>query len=74
MSYKAAYRRKLISPEEGAGLVKSGMWVEYGGILSFPSLIDDELAKRVSELEQVKVRSCLSLKDPEIRKKDSKGA
>ncbi len=73
MNYKEEYRKKLISAEEAAGLVKSGMWVDYGSILSFPSMVDEKLAERADELEQVKVRSCLSLRDPEILKADSLG-
>jgi len=73
MNCREEYRRKLISPGEAAGLVKSGMWIDYGSILSFPSLIDEELAKHAYELENVKVRSCLSLKDPEILKTDIRG-
>ncbi len=73
MDYEEAYQRKLIEAEEAAGLVKSGMWIDYGSILSFPSLIDEALAKRATELEKVKVRSCLSLKDPEILKADCNG-
>ncbi len=73
MNHKEEYRKKLISAEEAAGLVQSGMWVDYGSILSFPSLVDEKLAKRAVELENVKVRSCLSLRDPEILKVDSEG-
>ncbi|SPD72310.1 Acetyl-CoA hydrolase/transferase [uncultured Desulfobacterium sp.] len=73
MNFSEEYKNKLISAEEAAGLVKSGMWVDYGSILSFPSLVDEELAKRVSALEGVKIRSCLSLKDPEVLKADPDG-
>ncbi len=73
MNYKEEYRKRLISAEEAAGLVKSEMWIDYGSILSFPSLVDEKLAKRAIELEKVKVRSCLSLRDPEILKADSEG-
>jgi len=51
------YRRKLIAAEEAAGLVKSGMWIDYGAICGFPSLIDEQLCKRAHELERVKVRA-----------------
>lgn len=30
MNYRNEYRRKLISAAEAAGLVKSGMWIDYG--------------------------------------------
>lgn len=51
------YRRKLISAEEAAGLVKSGIWIDYGAICGFPSLIDATLAQRASELKNVKIRA-----------------
>ena len=73
MNFKEEYRKKLISAEAAAGMVRSGMWIDYGSILSFPSLIDENLAKRARDLEKVKVRSCLSLRDPEILKADRKG-
>lgn len=57
MGYQDEYRRKLISADEAAGLVKSGMWIDYGGMCGFPSLIDEKLAKRVHELEGVKIRT-----------------
>jgi len=57
MKYQNEYRKKLISAEEAAGLVKSGTWVDYGAICGFPSLIDAQLAKRVHELERVKIRA-----------------
>ena len=56
MSYQDEYRRKLISAEEAAGLVKSGMWIDYGFGSGIPLLIDEKLAERASELERVKVR------------------
>jgi acyl-CoA hydrolase len=73
MDYKEEYRRKLISAEEAARLVKSDMWVDYGGMLSFPYLIDEELAKCTNELERVKVRSCYPMKEPETLKIDTGG-
>lgn len=57
MDYHEEYQRKLISAEEAAGLVKSGMWIDYGAICGFPSLIDEKLCKRASELKDVKIRA-----------------
>ena len=57
MGYRNDYKRKLISAEEAAGLVKSGMWIDYGAICGFPSLIDEKLCERASELTQVKIRA-----------------
>jgi acyl-CoA hydrolase len=55
--YHDEYRRKLISAEEAAGLVKSGMWIDYGAICGFPSLIDEKLMERVHDLRGVKIRA-----------------
>lgn len=55
--FQNEYQKKLISAEEAAGLVKSGMWVDYGAICGFPSLIDEKLAQRVAELKDVKIRA-----------------
>jgi acyl-CoA hydrolase len=57
MSYREEYKRKLISAEEAAGLVKSGMWIDYGAICGFPSLIDEKLSERAAELKEVKIRA-----------------
>lgn len=57
MSYRAEYKRKLISAAEAAGLVKSGMWIDYGAICGFPSLVDEKLGERASELKGVKIRA-----------------
>jgi len=56
-NYHDEYHKKLIPAEEAAGLVKSGMWIDYGAICGFPSLIDEQLAERAHELEGVKVRA-----------------
>jgi len=70
--YGDEYRHKLISAEEAAGLVGSGMWIDYGAVCGFPSLIDQYLAQRAGELEKVKVRAIhshtqLPRDDPEQR-------
>jgi acyl-CoA hydrolase len=70
VDYRDEYRRKLISAEEAAGLVESGMWVDYGAICGFPSLIDEKLAARAEELRNVKIRAehshtCIPRIDPE---------
>ena len=70
MNYQDEYRRKLISAEDAAVLVKSEMWIDYGYGLGFPPLIDESLAQRASELERVKVRAALSPYEPRILKAD----
>ena len=56
---KAAQR---ISAQAAAELVRSGMWLDFGVTLCQPDVFDSALARRVDELDDVKIRSCLSLK------------
>jgi acyl-CoA hydrolase len=74
MTAKRSTMPKTISAAEAAGLVKSGMWVDYGGCLSQPDAFDAALGQRITELEGVKIRNCITLKpravleaDPEAR-------
>ncbi|MBE6036348.1 MAG: butyryl-CoA:acetate CoA-transferase [Clostridiales bacterium] len=71
--YAAEYKSKLISPEGAAALVKSGDWVDYGMIANIPELFDAALAKRVNELEDVKVRGGLASKPLQILEADPEG-
>ena len=72
MNYRDEYRRKLISADEAAGLVRSEMWIDYGFGCGFPLLIDEKLAKRACELEEVKIRAYMSLTEPQVLKIDSR--
>ncbi len=56
--------------DEAAGLVKSGMWIDYGFGCGFPLLVDEKLAERAPELEAVKIRGTLSLAEPRVLKAD----
>ena len=49
-----------ISAEEAAGLVRSGMWLDYGVSLCQPDVFDRALAARAAGLSNVKIRSCLT--------------
>jgi acyl-CoA hydrolase len=51
-----------ISATDAAALVRSGDWVEYGTGLGQPDGVDTALAQRVAELEDVKIRACLTLR------------
>ena len=57
-----------ISAAEAAGLVRSGDWVDYGVTLLAPDVFDRALAARAAELRSVKIRSCISLREPLINK------
>jgi acyl-CoA hydrolase len=53
---------KHATAAEVAALVKSGMWLDFGGANTQPEVIDLALAARRDELSDVKVRSCLSIR------------
>ncbi|HWP97159.1 MAG TPA: acetyl-CoA hydrolase/transferase C-terminal domain-containing protein [Syntrophomonadaceae bacterium] len=71
MSYMEEYKQKLITADEGAQKVKSGDWVQYGEFVMQPKELDAALAKRVSELKNVKIRGTTITMVPEIVKADS---
>lgn len=57
VEYTNAYDSKLMAPSDAVDMIKSGDWVDYACFLSTPITLDKELAKRVGELENVKIRS-----------------
>jgi acyl-CoA hydrolase len=63
-----------ISPADAAGLVKSGMWIDLGGLNAQPETFDQALAARATELSDVKVRSCLSVRPLALLEADPTGA
>jgi len=65
---------QLISAEQAALIVKSGDWVDYGVTHCQPDVFDHALAARKSELEDVKFRSCISLKPRAVLETDPEGA
>ena len=66
MNYQEMYGQKLRAPEDAAKLIKSDMWVEYGFAACFPTMMDEAIAGRVSELERVKFRMDWMLNVPKI--------
>ncbi len=62
-----------ISAARAAGLVHSGMWLDYGMSLDQPDVFDRALAARAAELTDVKIRSCLTLKPRAYLEADPKG-
>ena len=57
--FSEEYRKKLRTPEEAVGVVKSGDWVDYTSSLGMPILLDRALAGRRDELTDVKIRGNL---------------
>ena len=73
MSFAEEYKRKLISAEKAASLVKSGDWVDYGWCVCHSQAVDKALAARVNELTDIKIRGGVSLWMPEVFKVDETG-
>jgi acyl-CoA hydrolase len=59
---QAGQSPKLISPDQAAALVQSGMWLDYATGISQPDLFDAALAKRIPELKDLKIRGCLTVR------------
>ena len=64
---------ETISAEQAAGLVKSGMWLDYGTVICEPDVFDKALAARKHELENVKIRTCLSMRPRAVIEEDPEG-
>ncbi|MCB5703558.1 4-hydroxybutyrate CoA-transferase [Megasphaera elsdenii] len=64
------YKQKLMTPEDAVTVVKSGDWVDYGMGTTQPILLDQALAARRDELQDVKVRMCLSVAPRQIIEQD----
>ena len=64
---------KSITADAAAQLVRSGNWVDYGITLSQPDVFDKALAARKSELKNVKIRSCISMKPRAVLEADPEG-
>ena len=67
---KAAQR---ITPEAAALMVQSGMWLDYGAVLGQPDVFDATLAKRLGQVTNLRIRSCLSTRARAVLEADPKG-
>ncbi len=70
---KAAAPAKTVTAEQAASLVKSGMWVDYGLIISQPLDFDRALANRIGELEDIKIRNIISMRPVAAIEADPQG-
>ena len=62
-----------ISAEQAARLVKSDMWLDYGAGLCQPDVFDTALAARITEVKNIKIRSCISMKPRAVIEADPHG-
>ena len=72
MNFREEYRKKLTKPEDAVSIIKSGDNVNFGPFACAPIFLDQHLAQRAGELENVTIQSitfpavCRSvLADPE---------
>jgi acyl-CoA hydrolase len=64
---------QTISGEQAASFVRSGMWLDYGVGLGQPDVFDKALGARRDTLENVKIRSCLSMRPRAVADDDPGG-
>ena len=67
---KAGTAAQTICGERAAGFVRSGMWLDYGVALCQPDVFDKALADRRDSLQNVKIRSCLTMKPRAVLESD----
>ena len=64
---------QTISSEQAASFVRSGMSLDYGVALCQPDVFDKALAARRESLENVKIRSCLTMRPRAVVEADPEG-
>src|SRR5690242_10662517 len=67
------HQPRHIAADEAAGLVASGDWVDYFSAFAQPDVFDAALASRLSELRDVKIRSCLTVRPRAVLEADPRG-
>ena len=60
-NWNEEYKKKLVTADEAAKLVKSGDWIEYAFGVSGSYAFDEALSKRKNELKDIKIRTALAL-------------
>lgn len=70
---QARQQAKSISAEQAAAMVKSGMWIDYGATLCQPDVFDLALALRKEDLQDVKLRSCITMRPRAVLDQDPEG-
>lgn len=64
---------KHVTAEQAAALVQSGMWLDYGTSLVQPDVFDKALAARISGVENLKIRNCLTTRPRASLEADPQG-
>ncbi len=66
MDYGKEYQEKLCTAAEAVKCIQSGDWIDYGWCTGTPVALDQALAERMPELEDVKIRGGVILWRPAI--------
>lgn len=69
----AAAPARTISAAEAAGLVRSGMWIDYYATFNQPDLFDRALGARITALSDLKIRATLSMRPRAVMENDPHG-
>ncbi|MCX7301342.1 MAG: butyryl-CoA:acetate CoA-transferase [Rhodobacterales bacterium] len=69
----AAHPARHITATEAAGMVRSGMWIDYGATVCQPDVFDRALAERRRDLKSVKIRACLATRPRAVLEHDPDG-
>jgi len=67
------YRSKVTTAEKAVKIVNSGNCIFYGEFVLFPQLLDNALADRIHELQNIDIRGVCFTKFPKIIEKDPEG-
>jgi len=70
---QAASPARTVTAAAAAGLVESGMWLDYGAVLAQPDCFDQALAERAAEIRDVKIRSTISTRPRAVLETDPGG-
>lgn len=73
MDFAKEYQQKLVTAEEAVKCVKSGMWVDYSLCCGIPVAVDEALAARKDELEDVKIRAGITSTPRKVLEVDKEG-
>ena len=73
LNTRAARAARIISADEAAALVEPDTWLDYGVSTSQPDAFDRALARRIGELRDLKIRSCLTTKPRAVLEADPDG-
>jgi butyryl-CoA:acetate CoA-transferase len=60
-NWNEEYKKRLVTADTAAKIVKSGDWVEYAFGVSSSNDFDEALSKRKNELKDIKIRSAMGL-------------